>query len=278
MKRPEVTVISLVKNDFIALKNTAFSITNQKKYFVIEWIIIDGSDKKLIREDQNLINALINKKIENLIISFKDMNEYKIEGIYPCMNFGLRKSSGKSIIFLNCGDTFFNDNSLFNMYLELRKLNNEKSFIFGQANIIYSKDLFWKFPGKRIKRIKQWLKKFEPNHQSMLITRKLANLVEFDETCKVISDGIWKREIINNAESIFYINKPVINFNLDGISNKKPKLNDAISQLKSKKITFFRKLLILVKLIIPKKLYFLYPYFQKYKSSVIDYIFEFILI
>ena len=100
-EKPDITIISLVKNDFNSLKNTALSILNQKKYFVVEWLIIDGSNKKMIKKDITLINKIINKNIKNLFISFQDMNAHKIEGIYPCMNFGLEKSYGKSIIFLN---------------------------------------------------------------------------------------------------------------------------------------------------------------------------------
>ena len=109
--------------------------------------------------------------------------------------------------------------------------------------------------------------KFEPNHQSMLISRDLA-LLKFDEDCKIISDGIWKREIINNSDSFFYINEPVINFYLDGISNKKPTIDVNFSIQEQKNLNF-QKILILIKLLIPKNLYILYPYFQNIKVQLL---------
>ena len=107
----------------------------------------------------------------------------------------------------------------------------------------------------------------------MLVTSKLAKKFIFNENCRVIADGLWKRKIIQNAESFVYLKTPVITFYLDGVSNMKPLLKIGIEQIKNKEVSLLRKIIIIFKLLLPKKIYNFYPYFQKYKSLLIDFIF-----
>ena len=273
MKNIKVSVITLTRNNPNEFSNTAYSIFEQVIDFSVEWLIIDGSNKKISTKNYELISRV--GKTENNFINLNYLNVrvQKIEGIYPCMNHGLKKANGKSILFLNSGDIFHEKFSLKHLYQEIEKLNSENSFVFGIAKIIFSKNLFWEFPGRKISNIKNWLYFFEPNHQAMLISRKLAKSIIFDEDCKVIADGIWKRKIIQKATSISFIRKPVINFNLNGISNKKPKFKNALTQIFNKDVNYIRKIIIVIKLIIPNIFYKIYPYFQKYKSFFIDIIF-----
>ena len=66
----------------------------------------------------------------------------------------IKQGFRKFIIFLNSGDEFFNDYSLQILLENSLKVNDHKSIIFGQANIIASKKINWFFPGKRLKNIK----------------------------------------------------------------------------------------------------------------------------
>ena len=78
----------------------------------------------------------------------------------------------------------------------------KNSLIFGQANIIASNKLNWLFPGSKLSNFEKWIKLFEPNHQAMIISNKLAKIHEFPINLESISDGYWKRLIIENAEEI----------------------------------------------------------------------------
>lgn len=267
-----ITIISLVKNNYQSLKKTGLSIFNQDINFPVEWFVIDGSNKICFKKNYKNIK-LLEKNNKFIKSRHKNLNILNIKGIYPSMNYGLKNANGSSIIFLNSGDVFFDKKSLRTLYEKLINLNNKKSFVFGQANILYNKNLFWLFPGKRVKNINFWLTYFDPNHQSMLVNRKLALEFLFEENCKVIADGLWKRKIINNAETYSYINKPVVTFFLDGISNMRPKFAIMMNQVTNKKISIMRKLIVLIKFIIPPNFYIFYPYFQKYKSLLIDIIF-----
>tara|TARA_B100000886_G_C20395552_1_gene480216 strand:+ start:607 stop:1428 length:822 start_codon:yes stop_codon:yes gene_type:complete len=273
MKNIKVSVITLTKNNPDEFTNTAYSIFEQVLDFSVEWLIIDGSNKKNSKKNNELISRLDKKENTFINPNYLNARVQKIEGIYPSMNLGLKKANGKSILFLNSGDIFNEKFSLKYLYQEIEKLNCENSFVFGIAKIIFSKKIFWDFPGKRVSNIKNWLYFFEPNHQAMLISRKLAKSIIFDENCKVIADGIWKRKIIQKATSISFIRKTIINFNLHGISNKKPKFKNALTQIFNKEVHYWKKIIIIIKLISPNIFYRIYPYFQKYKSLFLDIIF-----
>ena len=113
------------------------------------------------------------------------------------------------------------------------------------------------FPlGRKLKNINIWLKFFEPNHQSMLISRNIANKVEFPVKYNIIGDGYWKRNIIKKATSVVYINKPVIKFFLDGVSSTKPSKKVFLDLLHNKEISIMRKFIFIVKFLFPKEFSF----------------------
>ena len=64
------------------------------------------------------------------------MNNLKISGIYPSMNYGLKIAKGESSIFLNCGDLFLIQ-SLNIMYKKLNMLNAEKCFVLTGTNLLF---------------------------------------------------------------------------------------------------------------------------------------------
>jgi len=138
------------------------------------------------------------------------------------MNYGKRIAKGIFIIFLNSGDTFFNSNSLKTFFKKSINVDADNSLIFGQANIVANKKINWLFPGKHLKNINIWLMFFEPNHQTMLISRDLANQFDFPTQYNIIGDGYWKRRILRKASKVIYIKTPLIKFFLDGVSSTKP--------------------------------------------------------
>ncbi len=267
----QISIITLTKDDNLKFLRTLRSIKKQEKKFNVEWIIIDGSNKKKFIKNKNEITKNFSKedKISINHINSKDLN---INGIYPCMNYGKKFSKGKYIIFLNSGDKFYNKGSLELFFRNSLNIDNQFGLIFGQAKIIANNKLNWFFPGKRLKNINKWLRYFEPNHQTMLISRKLANRFDFTKKYNLIGDGYWKRKIIENADKVVYIQSPVIKFFLDGVSSTKPSkklIGDIIS---NKNISYIRKIIFLIKFIFPSRIFFVYFLFQKFKSNLIDLI------
>ncbi len=269
-----LTIITLTKNNNKEFSRTMKSIFSQKNKINIEWLIIDGSNKDIQKSRREFIKKIArNKYKKNIIIKHINSVKNKVHGIYPCMNYGKKISEGKFIIFLNSGDEFFNDYSLQILLKNSLNVDASYSLIFGQAHIIASKKINWLFPGKRLTNISAWLNYFEPNHQSMMISKELADRYDFSLNHSLISDGNWKKRIINYAKNIVYINNPIVKFYLDGASSTKPTKKLLLEIIKNKNISFFRKFVFIVKYYLPKNFFKLYHLMQKYKCIFIDLVF-----
>ena len=266
-----LSIITLSKNDNKQFLRTLKSIFSQNNIVNIEWLIIDGSNKEIQESKNKLIKKITHNN--NVLIKHVNSNKNGIYGIYPCMNYGKKIAQGKFIIFLNSGDEFFNEDSLDILLKNVFKVNSYKSLIFGQANIIASQKINWFFPGERLKNIKIWLNFFEPNHQAMIISKELAEIYDFSLKYGLISDGKWKRKIINYANEIVYVKKPIVKFYLDGASSTKPNKKLLLEIIKNKNISFTRKFIFLVKHYLPDNFFLFYHLMQKYKCIFFDLIF-----
>ena len=271
-----ISIITLTKNDNLGLFRTLSSILNQNFNKRIELLILDGSNEKIFDNNSVLLNEESKKTFplkEYLIIKHIDMQKKDIRGIYKCMNYGLLISEGMSIIFMNGGDSLYDENTL--RILDRNNFNSsyKKVVSFGQANVVSKIGVKWKFPGSKLKNINLWLKYFEPNHQSMLVSTDIAKSILFKEDCEISADKFWKREILKKVENIKYLNFPVCNFYLDGCSSRRPTIKILTNQLKDKQISLIRKILVFVKFLILPPFYKYLPYFLIIKSKVIDYIF-----
>ena len=269
MNNIQISIITLSKNDQLKFLKTLRSVELQKIDFKIEWIVLDGSDENINKQNKETISQKFHKK-HGIHIRHINSNKLKIKGIYPCMNYGKRIAKGIFIIFLNSGDTFFNSNSLKTFFKNSINVGADNSLIFGQANIVANKKINWLFPGKHLKNINIWLMFFEPNHQTMLISRDLANQFDFPTQYNIIGDGYWKRNILRKASKVIYIKTPLIKFFLDGVSSTKPSKKILKELLKNQNISIFRKIIFTTKYFFPRRFFSLYYLMQKYKSYLFD--------
>ena len=270
----DISIITLIKNNNSNFVKTLQSIFDQKFSYLIEWIIIDGSNELNAKYLNSLIEINLKKNnIKNINLRYLNSKNKRIFGIYQCMNYGKSISNGKYIIFLNGGDSFFNSQSLEELYKRIKDVKDDYSLIFGNAQIIAPYNIKWYFPGKKVKNIKRWLKYFEPNHQSMLVSRKLADKYDFSYKYNLISDGYWKRELINKADKVIFINKSICKFRLDGISSTKPSKSLIKKIIANKNISFLRKIIFYIKYILPKNLFYPYYILQKYKALFFEILF-----
>jgi len=269
MNNVHISIITLNKNDHLKFLKTLKSIAIQKISFCIEWLILDGSDQKIYKKNQEIIRKkfLLKKDFQ---INHINTNKLNIQGIYPCMNYGKSISKGIFIIYLNSGDTFFNQNSLNTFFENSIDLSSEKSLIFGQANIVANTKINWLFPGVKLKNINIWLKFFEPNHQAMLISKNLANEYNFSTKYNMIGDGFWKRRILAKASKVIYVKTPLVKFFLDGVSSTKPSKKILKNLIKNKNISILRKIIFVIKYLFPTRFFSLYYLMQKYKSYIFD--------
>lgn len=270
MKKFNISIISITKNDLQGLKKTTSSIKKLEFDGIIEWLILDGSDENNILQNKKLIRNF--KEYKSFYLNYINLKKLSIEGIYNSMDYGLKAAKGESIIFMNGGDQFFNKYSIKNLYGKLKTIKEEKSFVFGQALNYEDKNLNWEFPDNNTTDINKWLRLFEPNHQSMLIKANFAKSQNFADFGEIYADGLWKRNLISNATKYIYIDEKVCIFYLDGISNKKLNLKQLQKELKNKNYKLIRKLIILIKFFTPDFLYTYYPYIQKLKNRIIGFI------
>lgn len=115
--KPILSIVTVTYNAEAVLENTIKSIINQsfKDY---EFIIIDGkSDDKTV--------AVI-KKYERHVTYWVSEND---KGIYDAMNKGTSKAKGEWIIYMNAGDSFYNEQVLSNVFSN--KNLDQTDFIYG---------------------------------------------------------------------------------------------------------------------------------------------------
>ena len=127
MKRPFFSIIVVSLNAENLIRKTIDSVLNQN-FNDYEIIVKDA-----VSSDNTL--AQIPKDDRIHIYSEKD------SGIYDGMNQAISYSSGKYLIFLNCGDFFATDSVLSHVYETAKELDDNNSIIYGdyQRNSIKAK-------------------------------------------------------------------------------------------------------------------------------------------
>ena len=96
----KISIITINYNDKIGLSKTINSVLNQS-WQKFEFIVIDGGSN-----DGGL----------EVIEQHKDKIDYWVsepdKGVYNAMNKGIKVAKGEYLIFMNSGDTFYDDNVL----------------------------------------------------------------------------------------------------------------------------------------------------------------------
>jgi glycosyltransferase involved in cell wall biosynthesis len=198
-----LTVITINLNNKVGLGHTIKSVINQS-YSPFEYIIIDGGSS------DGSIDIL--KKYQNRItyyVSEKDT------GIYNAMNKGITKARGEYCLFLNSGDTFYNNLVLQNF------ISSNPS-----AGIVYGNLLFVYPNGAKRKGIMPSQLSFRHMMQDTLwhpvsfMRRTLLNKTNgFDEQYTIVSDyDFFLKAIFILKVSTKKINETIAVFSQDGIS------------------------------------------------------------
>jgi len=124
---PLITVITVVYSGAKYLEDTIKSVINQT-YPNVEYIIIDGGST-----DGTI----------DIIKKYEDYIDYWVsepdKGIYDAMNKGIDLATGQWINFMNAGDRFFNYNTIFFIYQNVKSLNSNYDIVYGKVGIINEK-------------------------------------------------------------------------------------------------------------------------------------------
>lgn len=176
---PKISIITVVYNNYKGIKATINSVISQI-YLNKEYIIIDGGSNDGTLEIIKSFNSHYTK-----LVSEKD------KGIYYAMNKGIDIATGEWIIFMNSGDSFYNENILMDIFNS--ELNFNIAVIYGGTNI---KSSWGEFEIKPRREKEVW-KSF--CHQSMFVRREILKIYKFNTKYKAASDSDLIFRLYNNG-------------------------------------------------------------------------------
>jgi glycosyltransferase involved in cell wall biosynthesis len=201
----KLSIITINKNNAIGLEKTIISVINQL-YSDYEFIIIDGNS--------NDSSIKILEKYNNKIAYWISEND---SGIYNAMNKGIVKANGDYCLFLNSGDYFIDENVLIDCS---QYFNDSYQLIIGRQAYPNGK-LSPIVKNKVEMTLFSFISEYYIPHQATFIMRKLFfSYGKYSENNRIISDFVFFYTlIIKNNMDYLVIDKPLIYFDLNGISN-----------------------------------------------------------
>ena len=222
--KPLVSIITVVYNGEEFIDATIQSVINQT-YDNVEYIFIDGGST-----DGTL----------DIIKRYEDRIDYwvseKDAGIYDAMNKAITITSGDWVNFMNAGDTFYNNNTLKNLF----KVSN-----FNDINILYGHHEVRYPHKKRIARagnIADIWKASQFSHQSVFISSRYHKMHPYNTCIKITADfAFFYNAYVNNAK-FQYKDDVISSITSGGVSDIKRVdgiLEMWMVQEKSNKVNFY---------------------------------------
>lgn len=200
----KISVITINYNNVEGLERTMMSVFSQTNR-CYEYIIIDGGSTDGSVE---IINSYSGKI--DFWVSEKD------RGIYNAMNKGVAHAHGDYCVFMNSGDSFYNQTVLDRICL----LNDNKDIIVGKVVSNTNVSLF--LPPTRDISL-YYLYSGTVAHQGAFIKTDLLRQYPYDEDLRIVSD--WKffvKTIIEYNCSIIFVDEYVAKFDIEGVSTSNP--------------------------------------------------------
>ena len=200
MKTPLISIITVSYNAATTIEQTILSVINQT-YPNIEYIIIDGGST-----DGTI--DIIKKYVDKISYWISEPDK----GIYDAMNKGIKIASGEWINFMNCGDSFYSNTVIKEVF---SKANLNSDIIYGNTNLLYFVGNYIKFGDKVTD------KNYMPFcHQSSFARTMLMKEYNFDIQYKICSDKNFFHLMYKANKTFEYVNITISNFDANyGISS-----------------------------------------------------------
>lgn len=200
----KISIITVNYNDREGLKKTIESVINQT-WQNFEFIVIDGGSS-----DGGI--DVIEQYKENIDCWVSEPDK----GVYNAMNKGIKIAKGDFLIFMNSGDTFFNEKVLEQMEKEL--INDYDIYYGDYYRVNNSSTKKRTFPEKLSF---SFFYSGTLSHQSSFIRRKLFfDFFLYNEEYKIASD--WEffiYAICYKNVPYKYLNLTISNFDFTGVSS-----------------------------------------------------------
>ena len=169
MNKPYFSIIVASYNAEKYIKATIDSVLNQN-FDDYEIIVKDACST-----DNTLVNIPADERI--CVYSTKD------SGIYDGMNQAISYANGKYCTFLNCGDSFYDENVLSNIYEASKNIEDTNTIIYGD---LYRDDVYRRQPANITG---FYLYRRPLNHQSMFFGKDVFDKVGvYDTDMKISAD------------------------------------------------------------------------------------------
>lgn len=204
--KPMFSIITVCYNAADDLKLTLASVAAQTmgdyEHIIIDGASTDGSVELLI--EAGIADA------RRMIVSEPD------KGIYDAMNKGLGRAKGEYLIFLNAGDTFY-DNDTLGVYAEAVAANNHPGIIYGQTVLV---DRAGEIVGNRHLTAPDTLtyKSFAQGmlvcHQAMAVLHCIAPL--YDTRWRLSADYDWAVKCLQHSRRNVYTGRVMCRYLSEG--------------------------------------------------------------
>ncbi|MBE5321998.1 glycosyltransferase [Pedobacter sp. MR2016-19] len=229
MEPPLITIITVCYNAVQTLEQTILNIISQdcKDY---EYIVVDGGSSDGTLE--------IIKKYSNKITQWVSEPD---KGIYDAMNKGAAIARGKWLCFMNSGDTFYNTNTLVELFSKAEVFNKNCTVIYGNTNKLYANYSKVVKPAE----IGQIAFHLPFCHQSSLVLTEEFKKYYFNLQYKIVADDHLFYSMYKDGHSFCYIDQVISNYEaMEGVSSRKFKKalweNYQIRGGQSKRYWYFR--------------------------------------
>ena len=232
-----ISIITLAKNCDQKLLKTIKSVNNQKNANIEHLIIYKNISKNFNLE------KLRNKK--------RKFIRNKKSGIYPSLNLGIKKSSGKIIGMLHSDDVFYSNDILKKIKVSFKQ--KKWDILYGNIQYINrNNNVIRNWISTKYINFSQIKDGWMPPHTSIFIQKKIfKNIKYYNENYRISSDyDFIIRSFKNHRIKKFYLNKYITKMMMGGESNKNiynicKKMHEDFQILKGNKI--LNPFLILIK-------------------------------
>ena len=199
----KLSIITINYNNKAGLQKTIDSVIPQT-YKDFEWIIMDGGSTDGSKE-------LIEQYSQHITYWVSEPDN----GIYHALNKGILQAKGDYLIFMNSGDTFYNADTIYNVFLDIEHIDAD--IIYGNTIIDNKKTLEKGYPTSNVSL--SYLFVSPINHQSMFIKRELQIKFPYDEKYKYAADRKFLIMSVLAGATFHYINMFIAIYDFTGLSS-----------------------------------------------------------
>lgn len=205
LKKPTVSIITVVYNGVNTIERTILSILGQT-YKNIEYIIIDGGS---------------NDGTINMITSYSSVVTKWISepdnGLYDAMNKGIKLSTGDYLWFINSGDEIASPNILENIFIK----NDYADIYYGETIVVDNNGI--SLGSRRLKppanlTWKDFRNGMLVSHQSVIVKKEISDL--YDTSFRFSADFNWVLNALKKSSKTVNTQTVLSRF-LDGGLTKK---------------------------------------------------------